>query len=130
MPKSNETETNVTTLGAALDSFHIEDMAKIPLDELRQKCSFLINTTNETLKVGVTFVEDGPAFTMEVSMVRCDSQGKHRTPLSHVANEFDALLVYATVGQVARRFTQRLMDWGAFKEAISVLAGDIGETEE
>lgn len=130
MPKSNETETNVTTLGAALDNFHIEDMAKLPLDELRHKCSFLINTTNETLKVGVTFVEDGPALILEVSMVLCDAQGKHRTPLSHVSNEFDALLVYATVGQVARRFTQRLMDWGAFKEAISVLAGDVGETEE
>lgn len=130
MPKSNETETNVTTLSTAWDNFHIEDMAKIPLTELRQKCSFLIATTNETLKVGVTFIEEGPALIMETSMVRSDFQGNHRAPLSTVANEFDALLVYATVGQVARRFTQRLMDWGAFKEAISVLAGDIGETEE
>lgn len=130
MPKSSETETNVTTLSAALDSFHIDDMAKIPLSELRQKCSFLINTTNETLKVGVTFVEEGPALTMEVAMVRSNFQGNHRVALSQVSNEFDALQVYATVGQVARRFTQRLIDWGAFKQAIVVLAGDVGETEE
>lgn len=132
MKKSNESETNVVALSSALDSFNIYDMVKIPIAELREKCSFLIGTEKENIKVGVTFVQPhGEAgYTMEVAVVRTDYRGANRVPLNVVAAEFGVLQVYATVGLVARRFTQALLDWGAFKQAISELAGDVGEQQE
>lgn len=126
MSKSKTPETSdVVALSATLDNFYILDMSKLPIEELRAKCSFLISTERDDLKVGITFVAPvgGGAYTIEIAIVRVDFRGANRVPLNVVVAEFGVLQVYATVGMAARRFTQMLITWGEFKQAIQELAG-------
>lgn len=133
MPKSKttETDTNVVALTEHLDKFRIDEFLSIPMHELRAKCSFLVKTSKPELGVGITFVlpDNEAGLHLEVAAVRTDFRGSNRVPLSMLATEYDVLAIYATAGKVSKQFTQRLINWGEFKTAISELAGDVVEAE-
>lgn len=125
MSKKKKPKSEVIALTAHLDNYHINDIAKLPLQELRNKCSFLVSTNLDDTKIGVSFreLETKDGAELIVSVVKETFAGARAVPLDHVKTEYRVLQLYGIVGDIAMQFTQRMLNWGEFKQAISDLAG-------
>lgn len=121
-------QSNVTIMTESLAGYNIQDMYKLPLEELTAKCAFLVKTTKPNLYVGVRFT---PAelgsnnLVLRLAVVEDRSGNKVYTNLSSIAQEYDVVATYAAVGKIAMQFTQGLITWGDFLTAVQEVCGEI-----